>query len=264
MREPTAPGKGGGGPTPFDDGDLYDALFSGFGFDLDFYLELASHVRGPVLEVACGTGRILLPCLKAGVDIEGLDLYPSMLQTLRKKAAALGLHPTVHQADMCAFALPRRYALIFVAFNGFVHCLTTKDQLAALCTWRDHLASGGTVVFNVFYPGREYLTGPEGTPVLELETRHPVTGLPLRIYDTRTFDRVAQIQHSQVEIQELDTEGHVTAVRRSETDTRWTFKPEMELLLGAAGYTRWEIYGGFDWRPLTHDDDQIVVRAWKD
>jgi hypothetical protein len=100
--------------------------------------------------------------------------------------------------------------------------------------------------------------------VLELETRHPVTGLPLRIYDTRTFDRVAQIQHSQVEIQELDSEGHVTAVHRSETDTRWTFKPEMELLLGAAGYTRWEIYGGFDWRPLTRDDDQIVVRAWKD
>jgi SAM-dependent methyltransferase len=264
MGDPTVPGRGSEGRTPFDDGDLYDAVFSGFGFDLDFYLDLATQARGPVLEVACGTGRILLPCLQTGVDIEGLDLFPSMLQTLRNKAAVLGLHPTVHHADMRTFALPRQYALIFVAFNGFVHCLTTKDQLDALRTWRGHLAPGGTLVFNVFYPGREYLTGPEGTPVLELETRHPATGLPVRIYDTRTFDRVAQIQHSQIEIQELDAEGHVMVVHRSENDTRWTFKPEMDLLLGAAGYLRWQIYGGFDRRPLTRDDDQMIVFAWED
>ena len=55
--------------TPFDDGELYDAVFGDFRFDLDFYLELACRVRGPVLEVACGTGRILIPCLKAEVDI---------------------------------------------------------------------------------------------------------------------------------------------------------------------------------------------------
>jgi SAM-dependent methyltransferase len=261
MGDPTVRERGSGGPTPFDDGDLYDVLFSGLGFDLDFYKDLAEHAGGPVLEIACGTGRILLPCLQAGVDIEGLDLSPAMLQRLRNKAAVLGLHPTVHQADMRTFALPRRYALIFIAFNGFVHCLTTQEQLDALRTWRDHLTLGGTVVFNVFYPAREYLTGPEGTPVLELETRNSATGLPVRIYDTRTFDLVAQIQHSQVEIQELDAEGHVAAVHRSETDTRWTFKPEMELLLGVAGYTRWQMYGGFDRRPLTRDDDQMIVFA---
>ncbi len=53
-----------------------------------------------VLDIACGTGRILLPCLQAGVDIEGLDLFEPMLKTLRAKAAALGLSPRLHQADM--------------------------------------------------------------------------------------------------------------------------------------------------------------------
>ena len=247
--------------TPFDDGDLYDALFGDFGFDRDFYLDLARGADGPVLEVACGTGRILLPCLQAGVDIDGLDLFPAMLDTLRRKAAALGLRPTVHRADMRAFVLPRRYALVFCAFNGFVHCLTTDDQIRALGTWRAHLAPGGMVALNVFYPGREYLNGPEGTPVLEAEVCHPASGLPVRIYDTRTLDRVAQVQGSRIEIQQLDAEGCVGAVHRSETRMRWTFKPEMELLLAAAGYTSWEICGGFDRRPLTRDDEQMIVLA---
>ena len=249
-------------PTPFDDGELYDVLFGEFGFDRDFYLELAGSARGPVLEVACGTGRITLPCLQAGVAIEGLDLFPAMLDTLRRKADRLGVSPVLHRADMREFALPGRYALVFCAFNGFVHCLTTADQLRALRTWRAHLAPGGTVVFNVFYPGREYLGGPEGTPVLEAEVRHPATGLPVRIYDTRSLDRVAQVQHSRMEIQELDAEGRVTATHPSETDMRWTFRPEMELLLAAAGYSRWEIWGGFDRRPMTRDDEQMVVSAW--
>lgn len=263
MDDPTAPDKGTAPRTPFDDGDLYDVVLGEFGFDRDFYVELARHAGGPVLEVACGTGRILLPCLQAGADIEGLDLSPAMLRTLSAKAAALGLRPTLHEADMRSFALQRRYALIFVAFNGFVHCLTTLDQLRALRTWRDHLAPDGTLVFNVFYPGREFLNGPEGTPVLELETRHPATGLPVRIYDTRTLDRVGQVQHSQVEIQELDGNGDVLTAHRSETATRWTFKPEMELLLEGAGFSRWQIWGGFDRRPLTRDDEQMIVFAWK-
>jgi SAM-dependent methyltransferase len=251
-------------PTPFDDGELYDVLFGGFDFDRAFYVELVSATSGRVLEVACGTGRILLPCMQAGAEIEGLDLFPAMLDTLRRKAGRLGLSPVLHRADMRDFALPRRYALAFCAFNGFVHCLTTADQIRALRTWRAHLAPGGLVVLNVFYPGREYLSGPEGTPVLEAEVRHPATGLPVRIYDTRTLNRVAQVQHSRIEIQELDAEGRVTATHPSETQMRWTFKPEMELLLAAAGYARWEIYGGFDRRPLTRDDEQMIVFAWGD
>ena len=65
--------------TPFDDGDLYDLIFEHLDLGLDFYLGLARAARGPVLDVGCGTGRILLPCLKAGVDAEGLDLFPGML-----------------------------------------------------------------------------------------------------------------------------------------------------------------------------------------
>ncbi len=247
--------------SPFDDADLYDAVFGDFNFDRDFYVELARDARGPVLEVACGTGRILIPCQLAGVDIDGLDLYPSMLAVLRRKASALGLAPSLYTADMRAFALPRRYALVFIAFNGFVHNLTTEDQLMTLKTCRSHLLPGGALVFNVFYPALDIINGKEGFPVLELETKHPVTGTTLRVYDTRRLNRVEQIQYSRMEIQELDGAGNVAVSHHSETSMRWTFKPEMELLLRAAGFARWQIFGGFDRRPLARETDLMLVYA---
>lgn len=250
--------------TPFHDAELYEVLFRDLVFDRDFYLGLAREAGGPVLEVACGTGRILLPCLQAGVDIDGLDLFPEMLGVLRRKAAEVGLTPRLYQADMRDFTLPRRYALIIVPFNAFVHNLTSEDQLHALRACRKHLAAGGLLVFNVFFPGRAIVCGSEGVPVLEHEVAHPETGLPVRIYDTRTLDLVAQVQTSQIEIQELDAEGRVAASHRSTTAMRWTYKPEMELLLQIAGFPRCQICGDFDRRPLTRDTDQMIVFAWKD
>src|SRR6516162_2721962 len=111
-------------PSTFDDGDLYDLMTKGIPYGLDFYVALAREANGPVLDIACGTGRILLPCLQAGVDIEGLDLFEPMLKTLRAKATALGLAPRLHHADMSDFSLPRRYGLLMIPFNAFIHNMT--------------------------------------------------------------------------------------------------------------------------------------------
>jgi SAM-dependent methyltransferase len=249
-------------PSPFDDGELYDMVFGGFDFDREYYKRIAREAKGPVLEVACGTGRILIPCLEAGVEIDGLDLYPSMLDSLRRKSSLLELSPNLYQGDMRNFSLPRRYALIFIAFNGFVHATTTEDQLHTLRTCREHLVTDGVLVFNTYYPGLAIIAGEEGRPVLEAEVAHPKTGLPVRIYDTRRFNRVEQIQYSQIEIQELDAEGRIAVSHHAETTMRWTYKPEMELLLQAAGFAQWKIAGGFDDRPLLSETDLMVVHAW--
>jgi len=249
-------------PTPFDDGALYDLVVGDLDLGLELYLGLAKAARGPVLEVACGTGRILLPCLKAGVEIEGLDLFPSMLARLRAKATAAGLNPVLHHANMAGFRLPRRYALIMITFNAFVHNLTAEDQLATLNACREHLLPGGLFVFDTAFPGPHWIGAPSGTRVLEGEIRHPETGLPVRMWDTRTFDRVKQLQHSYNEIEILDAAGKVVATHRSKTTLRWIYKAEMELLLRLSGFGRWEILGGFDGRPLEKETDDMIVKAW--
>ena len=250
------------GTTPFDDGNLYDLIFERLDFGLDFYLGLARAAGGPVLDVGCGTGRILLPCLKAGLDVEGLDLFPGMLTRLRQKASALGLDPRLHQAGMAAFRLPRRYALIMIPLNAFVHNLTTDDQLATLQTCREHLKPGGLLAFDTAFPGPAWINAPNGHREMEMEIPHPDTGLPVRLWDTRTFDRVQQLQHSLNEIELLDATGQVTATHPSKTTIRWIYKTEMELLLRLAGFARWEIHGGFDGRLLRHETDAMIVKAW--
>ena len=84
----------------------------------------------------------------------------------------------------------------------------------------------------------------------------------MRFYDTRGFDRVAQIQHSRNEVELDEADGTTKIIDRSEFWVRWTYKPEMELLLRAAGFPKYEICGGFDRRPLTHETDQMIVLAW--
>lgn len=251
-----------GEPSPFDDGELYDIICQGLDYGIDFYVGLARAAKGPVLDIACGTGRVLLPVLQAGADADGMDLFQPMLDTASRKAAALGVSPGLHRGDMADFQLPRRYSLILITFNAFCHMLTTEDQVRCLACIRRHLLPGGLLAFDGAFPGVQWIGAAQDRRELECETKHPRTGQTLRAYDTRSFDRVAQVQRSRNEIELIEADGTPRVVHLSEFLVRWTYKAEMELLLRAAGFTRHEIYGGFDRRPLTQETDAMVVLAW--
>jgi SAM-dependent methyltransferase len=253
-----------GQPSPFDDGEFYDLICQDLDYGIDFYVGLAREAKGPVLEIACGTGRILLPVLQAGVDADGLDLFEPMLDRARRKAAGLGLSPDLRRGDMADFQMPRRYGLVMITFNAFCHMLTTEDQLRCLGCIRRHLLPGGLLAFDGSFPGVEWIGAPQDQRELEGQTKHPLTGQTIRFYDTRNFDRVAQIQRSRNEVELDEPDGTTRIIHRSEFFVRWTYKAEMELLLRSAGFTRYEVCGGFDRRPLTQETDQMVVLAWAD
>jgi SAM-dependent methyltransferase len=263
-------GRGAAGPaldshaSPYTRADLYDLLFQDYTHDIDFYLGLARAARGPSLDVGCGTGRVLLRALDAGLDVDGLDDSPEMLERLGKNAAARGLSPRVAQADMRGFRMPRRYACIMIPFNAFAHVLTSDDQVAALRACHEHLLPGGRLVFDVFSATTEMLATPVTEPVLELETTNPATGHGLRLYDRRRLDVATQTQHSQIAIEELDGEARVAHTHRFVTVVRWTWPSEMDLLLRLAGFAGHEITGGFDGRPVAEHAGSIVVSAWRD
>ena len=245
--------------------ELYDLAYSWYTDDIPFYLERAREARGAVLEVGCGTGRVLLPSLEAGADIDGIDLHAGMLQVLERRAAALGLKPRVTLADMRDFTMPRRYALITIPFRAFQHLYTTEDQLRALRCMREHLEPGGTLVYNVFHPSFEALCNADHPVHQDREVLHPDTGLPVVLHDVRReLDRVNQLMNVEREIIESDARGYAHVVDRHAFTLRWTYKAEMDLLLHAAGFTRWDVRGGFDGRPLEKDTDEMVWTAWKD
>jgi SAM-dependent methyltransferase len=251
-------------PSPYTRADLYDLLFNSYDDDLDFYLGAAKHAGGPVLDVACGTGRVLLPCLADGVDADGVDNAAEMLDRLRLNARARGLAPRVVLADMRDFRMPRRYALAMIPFNAFAHNLTGDDQIATLRRCHEHLLPGGRLLFDAFSATQAMLAEPVAEPVLEVEVPHPETGLPVRLYDGRHLDVATQTQHSQIEVRELDGAGGVARSHRFVTVVRWTYPGEMELLLRLAGFARWEISGGLDGCPVAEHQGSLVVSAWRD
>jgi SAM-dependent methyltransferase len=249
-------------PSPYEAPELYDLLFDSLDFDIPYWLETAQSAGGPVLEIACGTGRILLPIRRAGIDIEGLDASPAMIGRLKDKAGAAGLSVRAEVADMREFSMGRRFSRIFCGFNGFAHCETIQDQLACLRSSLRHLEPGGALVLHMSYPGPAYWSEPKGKAVLEHEAPH-VGGGKLQLWDNRKKDVVLQRQDSEVEIWELDAAERPKTVHKFTTAQRWVYRYELELLFASAGFARWEILGGFDGRPLRAPDEQMIAWAFR-
>jgi SAM-dependent methyltransferase len=141
--------------------------------DLPFYLDLAEQTGGPILEIACGTGRVLLPIARKGIEIHGVDNSQPMLkilqESLSREPREVRRRVTLHEGDMRDFRLGAQYPLVIIPFRPMQHMLTVEDQVGALTTAAAHLSEGGVLAFDVFYPKFEMLTARMGEEVAEME-----------------------------------------------------------------------------------------------
>jgi SAM-dependent methyltransferase len=124
----------------------------GWGNDVEFYYEEAKKVHGPVLEIGCGTGRILLPLLEKGIDITGIDLCKEMVLILKKKARDRALRPKIVLADMKNFSLNKKFNLVIIPYRAFLHMLTEEDQLKTLQNIKNHLNKNGKLIIHSYCP----------------------------------------------------------------------------------------------------------------
>jgi SAM-dependent methyltransferase len=124
--------------------------------DVGFYVDAAKDSKGPVLEIGCGTGRILIPTARAGISIVGVDLSEHMLEKCRAKLKAepaeVQSRVRLVTADMRRFELGTAFPLVTIPFRPFQHLTTVEDQIACLGTVRRHLRDGGRVIFDLFNP----------------------------------------------------------------------------------------------------------------
>src|ERR671917_2188685 len=110
-----------------------------------FYSALAWEAGGPVLEIACGTGRVAIPIARQGFAVTGLDVVPAMLERARSKAAGLPIRWI--EGDARAFDLDERFRLIFLTGNAFQAFVTNADQEALLGRACAHLHDEGLFAF---------------------------------------------------------------------------------------------------------------------
>lgn len=238
-----------------DFGLLYDSVpLYAARQDTAFYLEEAKTARGPVLEVGCGTGRILLPIARAGIPITGIDSSKQMLERCRAKLQ--GERATLMQRDMRDFDLGATFDLIIAPFRVIQHLTTIDDQLRFLATVARHLAPQGRLIFDVFNPSFDRLVGADG---VEREDT-PEQRLP----DGRTFRRAYRIARVRWmdQVSEAELVYYVDGTRYVQAfEMRWYGAAELRHLLARADFRVREMYGDFARGPLVDGCPELVVTA---
>ncbi|HEX9620807.1 MAG TPA: class I SAM-dependent methyltransferase [Polyangiaceae bacterium] len=233
------------------------ATLASLGPDVDFYAGLAVESGGPVLELGCGTGRVLLEVARRGVACTGLDSSEAMLNVLREKPGAekLELHRTAMQNfDFGA----RRFALVFSAFRAFQHLYGVDEQLACLERVRRHLAPGGRFAFDVFCP-RLDRTAREREP--ETEDLRFEDGADT-IVRSVTVERDVAGQMMRLDMRfERHRNGNVVSGESERINLRWFYRYELEHLMFRAGFSRVEIHGDFDGSAVASNSPAYVVVA---
>jgi SAM-dependent methyltransferase len=251
--------------------ELYDLLAPAFSptiaGDVEFYVGLAHSAGGPVLDLGCGTGRILIPIAEEGVRVVGLDYSPDMLDVARRKLARCSVETRERvelvQGDMRTFSLGRSFPLIICPFRAFQHLLTSEDQRKALRCIRDHLDEGGRLAFNIFDPSLEFIAahqGPLGSALKKIaEFTHPDNGRRVVVWDSCRYDLAQQLFDAYWIYEELDKAGHVVQRIYRRLAGRYVFRFEMEYLLELCGFRVEALHGDFHGGPHRHGAEQVWV-----
>ncbi len=234
--------------------------------DLDFYLDYAAAAGGKILELGCGTGRLLIPIAAAGHEVVGLDLSEHMLTRCREKLAhqraEVQARARIVQGDMTAFGLGETYALITVPFRAFQHLLSVEEQLACLRCAHEHLDPGGKLILDLFQVNLRYLVDPASA-----EEREDFAGVALP--GGRTLRRTHRVagwhraeQYNDIELIYYVTHpgGHTERLVQA-FPFRYFFRYEVQHLLARCGYCVAEVFGSFDRRPLRDDSPEMVFVA---
>ena len=241
-----------------------------------FYAALAQETGGPVLEIACGTGRVSIPIARLGFAVTGLDIVPGMLAQARRKSAGL---PTCWvEGDARTFDLGERFRLIFLTGNAFQAFLTRADQEALLERVRAHLHDDGLLAFETRNPRWDtgetrdveadwQAIGQNGQAGLfaNLETREAEevwrtytdsSRRDVRVSKTQVYDHVAQILHwTTYRRWRADDQEHTKITRIA---VRYTFPQELAALLYYNGFTIIRQYGDWNLEPLTAASTSII------
>ncbi|MCX6029545.1 MAG: class I SAM-dependent methyltransferase [Chloroflexi bacterium] len=222
--------------------------------DVAFWVEMARASGGPVLEVGCGTGRVLIPTAQAGVEITGLDLSPSMLAVLRarlaEEPAEVQGRIQIVEGDMRSFDLGRQFALATIPFRPFQHLTTVDDQMACLTTIRHHLVPGGRLILDLFNPSLPYLADPARLDEFgdEPEFTMPDGRRVLRRARTAGRDYFNQIQHAELIYYVTHPDGRQERLVHA-FPMRYLFRFEAEHLLVRCGYEMEALYADYAKRP---------------
>ena len=238
--------------------------------ELAFYQGFIERDGQPALDLGCGTGRLLLPLLRAGLDVDGCDLSPDMLALCRQRAEQEGLAPNLYQQAFHELDLPRAYRTIFICDSFGIGGNRERD-LEALRRCGRQLAPGGVLVFNSYLPDDDpeawnsWLPDrraalPEAWPETDMRKR-AADGDEIAISSRLVaLDPLAQRQTRQIRAR-LWRLGEIIAEEEGILQENLCCYHDLRLMLASAGFASVEVRAGYSDRPAANADTMLVFIA---
>lgn len=234
--------------------EVYDAIPSHQNRpDVAFYTRLAGESNGPVLELASGTGRVLIPIARSGKPVFGLESSEHMIrrcrEALEKEPREVRDKVELVQGRMQSFQLENRFGLVICPFNSFLHLLSAEEQLSCLDCTHEHLGPGGRFAFDVFEPDIPRMARPGFTEEGQPQGFGLPTGSTIELrHRNKSVDFRSQRIESELILDVVYPDGGKEQVLHS-FQQRYLFRYEAEHLLARCGFEVEALYGGFDQNP---------------
>lgn len=239
---------------------LYDWEHDPYQADVEPLIAVARRYGGPLLELACGTGRLLAPLAAAGLDCTGVDMAPAMLARARLRLERHGLRARLIEQPMQRLSLDGRFRTILLALDSFGLLTSRADQAATLRAARQHATHDGRLILDVSNGNLRGGAEPPDELLHHLTAPDPDTGRTITKWVVRRPDPAEQLDELTFFYDELDEAGLVRRVIHS-LRLRWFTRFELELLLEHAGWGVEELYGDYGFEPYGPTSERLIVVA---
>jgi ubiquinone/menaquinone biosynthesis C-methylase UbiE len=240
----------------------YDLIHQGLRDDIVFVIKLATSVGDPILELGCGTGRLILPLARAGHEITGLDNSAAMLEVARHhieaERAKVRQRIRLISGDMTSFQLEERYGLIVIGHNTLMH-LTRQQVESCLYCARHHLKPTGQLMLDVDNPVMMANPSDDEFLVLERTAVESATGNNIVQMSSSWVDQQAQTRHITWIFDSSPRDGG--SIRRTvvNTDFHYLFAHQLEMIFDSCGLVLKDIFGDYDASPYSEDCPRMLM-----
>ena len=228
--------------------------------DLPFWVSLARRTGGPVLEVACGNGRVFAPLAEAGFDVVGVDISPAMLAVARTRIANRGIGSLVEliEADALVLNLGRRFPLAIIALNSFGHFFEDGAPQRALDRLSEHLLPGGLLALDLTNPVPGAFGDTTGVVLHDYTRPGPRATWQTVKLRSQSLDPIAQIIDVCCIFDEVAPSGEVKRTLTSFA-LRYFYRNELQLLGERSGLALEATYGNYDLADLDESSPRLIA-----
>ncbi|HDR4698090.1 MULTISPECIES: class I SAM-dependent methyltransferase [Bacillus] len=199
--------------------------------DIEYYQERLKNCRGRILEAAVGSGRVIIPLLEAGYNVDGIDYSPEMLDSCRKHCEERRLNPDLYQGELQRFSLPVKYGAIIIPTGSFCLIENREDSINALKCFYQHLAPGGRLIVDLGLP-HDWKTGEVNTSTFSLPSGD---GLTLENKSIE-IDWLNQVTVSYLKYEKWN-KGQLIQTELQRFAMRWYGIEEFRLILESIGFS---------------------------